>query len=633
MEDVELRLVGDNKDVIKKIKEVIDSTQKLTDVTVQNGTKQKQTAESIAKSMKDLFNEQKKGFSTTAQIDAYTKKMEGLKKELDSLETSTTDTKKATDNLEQSQDKATKTGGTLLKSVGQWALGFATVAGALKVFKDTIAATEQGLRALNIIGAVTKQLLAELVSGGKLTFKGVIKDVKSVIQTTKEIDELRKKQRVELVEIAKAQRTYNELYTASLDQTKSESDRLMLINEALTYHEFMMDKKIDNAKNDLFLTRKLLEVNKNNTALLDKEASLLVTIENLEGERSQSIRRLESQRTGFIKEASDKVTEARNKEALETLQLQGDVYDYLEKLDKDYFKALDENAKAKLKRDQSYFDFELAIARDNFAKITAEGKEAGREREKNDELAKEKAIKNEEDIAEAKKELRYSAADFAMSLYDRQLTKLEQNYNREIKAAGNNERLKEEIEEKYARKKNEISRKAAIAEKAFALFSIFLDIRKAIMNAMSKIITWPLAIIATGIGALQAGMVLAKPIPQYAEGGWTGEGKHRDSSGERMAGIVHEREFVVRKGPAHKFRNVLEAINRDDKRMIFNSFNKLTPELAGATNNILVENTGPNKRLDEVNQNLRKMAAKEEIMIMGNLTIIKKGNSVRTIRR
>ena len=142
-----------------------------------------------------------------------------------------------------------------------------------------------------------------------------------------------------------------------------------------------------------------------------------------------------------------------------------------------------------------------------------------------------------------------------------------------------------------------------------------------------------LVALVAAAGALQAGTVLATPVPQYAKGGWTGEGKQRDSSGERMAGIVHEREFVVRKGPANKFRSVLDAINRDDKRMILNSFNRLTPELAGTTNNILVENTGPNKRLDEVNQNLRKMAAKEEIMIMGNLTIIKKGNSVRTIRR
>jgi hypothetical protein len=105
-----------------------------------------------------------------------------------------------------------------------------------------------------------------------------------------------------------------------------------------------------------------------------------------------------------------------------------------------------------------------------------------------------------------------------------------------------------------------------------------------------------------------------------------------------MAGIVHEKEFVVRKGPAYRYREVLEAINRDDKKMIFNSFNKINPALLGGTtvNNVIVENEGPNRRLDQVIAEQRKLNSKlsnESIQNFGNIIIVKKGNTIRTIKQ
>jgi hypothetical protein len=134
--------------------------------------------------------------------------------------------------------------------------------------------------------------------------------------------------------------------------------------------------------------------------------------------------------------------------------------------------------------------------------------------------------------------------------------------------------------------------------------------------------------------AFAASKIKANEAAKYAKGGWTGKGSMIDSTGERMAGVVHEDEFVIRKGPAHKYRDVLDAINRDDRRMIFNRFNKILP--GSAVNNIVVENEGPNRRLDQVNANLRQLnrkQGKEEIIELAGATIIHKGTSTRIIKR
>lgn len=153
-----------------------------------------------------------------------------------------------------------------------------------------------------------------------------------------------------------------------------------------------------------------------------------------------------------------------------------------------------------------------------------------------------------------------------------------------------------------------------------------------------------IAMIGTMFGAFAAIKLQAAEITKYAKGGWTGDGSQRDETGERMAGIVHEKEFVVRKGPASRFREVLEAINKDDKLAVYNSFNRLSPELLGGTqvSNITVENNGPNNRLDRINNQLhqlntvlspKKQTARTEIFQSGSSVIIRKGNHTKVISR
>jgi hypothetical protein len=127
----------------------------------------------------------------------------------------------------------------------------------------------------------------------------------------------------------------------------------------------------------------------------------------------------------------------------------------------------------------------------------------------------------------------------------------------------------------------------------------------------------------------------ATEVTTYAGGGLVGGRSH--SQGGTMV-EAEKGEFITNKKQTTKFKSLLEAINNDDRRMIFNSFNKLSPELLGGTtvNNVVVENDGPNKRLDKVNEQLTRLNRKqsrEEIIELGNQTIHRKGNVTRTIRR
>jgi hypothetical protein len=198
-------------------------------------------------------------------------------------------------------------------------------------------------------------------------------------------------------------------------------------------------------------------------------------------------------------------------------------------------------------------------------------------------------------------------------------------------------------EEKARKRQHTIEVASLLAQKAVDIAKIISS--TAVANAKAVALS-PLTFgqpwvavntVAAALGiAADVAAVIAASTAKYAKGGWTGDGRQRDETGERMAGIVHEREFVVRRGPAHKFRDVLEAINRDDRRMIFNRFNKLSPELMGTTvNNVVVENEGSNSRLDKLIAENKKLNAKlsnESFQDFGNRIVIKKGNSIRTIR-
>jgi len=271
----------------------------------------------------------------------------------------------------------------------------------------------------------------------------------------------------------------------------------------------------------------------------------------------------------------------------------------------------------------------------------------------------------------------YAINDLTNSAANLSFSILNNNYNREIAAIDRftkvrlefakgdmieTQRIQQEAEEKklklkeeYAEKGRKLEIAAIVVQNAIAIAEVIINTIKANAKAVAfspltfgqpwvGINTATAAISIAAIAASAAAAIIgAGGGKKFAKGGWTGDGTERDETGERVAGVVHEREFVVKKGPASQFREVLEAINKEDRLAVYNSFNKLAPELLGGTsvNNITVENSGPNNRLDRINNQLYQLnktltprkQEREEVIQSGSSVIIRKGSNTRVIRR
>lgn len=102
---------------------------------------------------------------------------------------------------------------------------------------------------------------------------------------------------------------------------------------------------------------------------------------------------------------------------------------------------------------------------------------------------------------------------------------LQKQYEKDTENAGNNAEAKKKIEEDYQKKSNALKRKQAIFDKAQALFNIGIQTAMAVISATSlppiglgPVLGIPFAIKAAVSGAIQAAVVLAKPIPKYKGG-------------------------------------------------------------------------------------------------------------------
>ena len=152
----------------------------------------------------------------------------------------------------------------------------------------------------------------------------------------------------------------------------------------------------------------------------------------------------------------------------------------------------------------------------------------------------ETADQQEKEIWDKKMQTLASATQLSSALYDRQFAKLENQYKKDLAAAGDNAELKAKIDAEYAEKKNVIARKAANADKLAALFTIAINTAKGVSDALSKVATIPLVPWIILNGAIQAGIVAAKPLPEFAIGGYT-----RCGGKYEPVGIVHGNEWVA----------------------------------------------------------------------------------------
>ena len=142
--------------------------------------------------------------------------------------------------------------------------------------------------------------------------------------------------------------------------------------------------------------------------------------------------------------------------------------------------------------------------------------------------------KKEQDFKKAAfdvgKELINSGFEIYKNISDAKVQTLESERDKELAAAGDNAERKADIEAKFQKKINAEKRKAAIAERLQAIFSIGLNTAIAVTKGL-KDLGIPGAIMYGALGAVQLAAVLSKPLPEYWKGtenapeglAWVGE--------------------------------------------------------------------------------------------------------------
>jgi hypothetical protein len=698
-EPVVLVMKGENSDLIKKTKEAQKENQKLYDNSVEGQKKQKKAIDETNKSIKDLFEANKKGFGNVKLLEDYTKKMDALKKKVEEL---------SPPNRPGPIDNVEKQGTKLTTSMIKWGSVLAGITAALVFMKEAFIST--GVNAAKFtttIAGLKSGFDAIKVAISTLDFKDFNKKVRDAINEGRRyaeaLNDMEGKMRA--LKIAEANAANALLQQRQIQQSalSTQIQKIEAGKEAIKIEENLAKirmgiaeqaykNELDNVTRIAFQTEEINDTmrsqielylnrdaaflegiklgNKYNTMLSEKRdielsgneitANQLVQLKLLNnaiatatdeqkkwGDIAKAVSIPLDEKYNLLTERSVDLIEAKGYALEKTLRIQT-------RLSSDQVKATKEETDA-LQKDLELRELMEKYTNEYFADEQKRMQEDLKLKELMEKYTDEYFIKDakrkQKDLSEKERMERYT-----QEYFDNE----KQRNNEELKVKREHTEAKINLAKSasnilfmIAGKNKGLQKAALISDQAIAIAEVIIQTQK--QNAATK---------AWGALAGPAGMALAAAaviknqiamainiaaivaataagiagIGKYAKGGWTGNGKDRDSTGERVAGIVHEREFVVRKGPAHKFRDVLEAINRDDKRMIFNSFNKLNPEMVGGTtvNNVVVQNEGPNKRLDQViieQRKLNKRLSLESVQEFGTMTVIKRGQSVRTIRK
>ncbi|WP_165358817.1 tape measure protein [Spirosoma sordidisoli] len=123
---------------------------------------------------------------------------------------------------------------------------------------------------------------------------------------------------------------------------------------------------------------------------------------------------------------------------------------------------------------------------------------------------------------------------------------LEKQKEYELSVAGDNAGAKEAIERKYDEKRKAIQRKQDVQARAQALFNVALSTIQGVAKAYAMgPVGIPLAVAMGVLGAVQAGLILAKPMPAYKDGRGAGD----TYEGPALAGEAGK-ELLVRDNKA-----------------------------------------------------------------------------------
>lgn len=241
--------------------------------------------------------------------------------------------------------------------------------------------------------------------------------------------------------------------------------------------------------------------------------------------------------------------------------------------------------------------------------------------------------------------------NYAKACSDYEVAVVTKNYDKQIEAAGNNEKKRKKLEEKKQKEiaaiKSKANKRAMKIEIAQALASTAMGAINAYTSAAQvPLIGYILAPIAAA-AAVAAGMLQVATIKKqhqteemgYYSGGFTGGKRY-----QKEAGVVHEGEFVANHQAVNN-PNVLPFLNFLDQAQRNNTVGSLTAEdvsrsmgvgtsqMLAPIVNVNVDNERLNDSIDRINENQDRLASQLEQGIGVDIPIDGENGLYRKIKR
>jgi hypothetical protein len=165
---------------------------------------------------------------------------------------------------------------------------------------------------------------------------------------------------------------------------------------------------------------------------------------------------------------------------------------------------------------------------------------------------------------------------------DSEMRNLDTVYNARLKAAEGDSEEQERLQQELSEKREIIDKRAAEGRRQIALKEARVQMALNIIKNLSN----PFAAIAAGIaGAIQLQIIRAT---KYAGGGFTTAMGKKDETGKRVAGIVHEDEYVAPDYQVKKYRPLFEMLDSErTKKFAVGGFtSRMSGSSGGSTLNV-----------------------------------------------
>jgi len=286
MQEVELRLVANNKDAVKGVRELQQESQKLYSGNEKAQKREKGLIADIEKELEKLKEAKRKAYTLT-DIEKYNKKI-----------------KEAELNLKGYNEaglKFEKTATSMNDMIQKWALSLGGAAAAFTILKEAVLATTAGINAFNIAGAATKQVLHNLVTGtGDLT-----RGMTEAIVVQKELNRLRIQEKIDLFESSKQMILFKKYSVEAHDQTKTATERIKAYDKAIEANNKSIAIRKEGILEELIATQNLLKVKEGDEKLTLRYIELSTELNELEYERFSRLTEMTSMRSGLVKKVNE----------------------------------------------------------------------------------------------------------------------------------------------------------------------------------------------------------------------------------------------------------------------------------------------------------------------------------------